>query len=373
MSEPIDDLTFAVACALIAKQQTQTLVSETSAGTYDARDPRGGGSGGAAAADPSSVAAPAPPPATNYDFVTVLRDIAMQLHCHEGALMERLALERMRDYMRPGVPDARHHIFLLLRRHAPEQVPGLAERLNGMSTSQLLDVLVLLDEAFGGSVAAASTVGDGFREVLLRNAVLERENAELSMQLKAMQAKPKAQQNEAAFLVADLQAKLYESLGTLARIKADLGKARTAARTVGCTTELDGHALAEQQRMLAEAQQRAAAQAAAADQPPRCGHEPQIRQLEDKLREATRRELAAQQDLLTRMAQVAAMVKSDREKQDSAANLVEVRSGGTQTDVDQRLVRLMQERQMLLERLAAATESLRPPPQSSGALPQRRG
>lgn len=339
----IDDLTFAVSCAIAAKQQQQRQRQQQ----QDSSD-----------SQQQQEEDDEQDPISSQDVVHAVRDVAMASHCHEGDLLARLALERVRDYAKPTAPDARHHIYLLLKRHAPDQLGGLVERLAGMSPSQLLDVLVLLDEAFGGSVAASSAVGDGFREVLLRNAVLERENAELSMQLKAMQAKPKAQQNEAAFLVADLQSKLYESLGTIAKIKNDTAKMRTAQRTTAVSTDLDGAALALQQKQLRETQQEAAKSFTT---PPRCSHhESTIKELETKLQEATKRELAAKQDLLSRMTQVAAMVKSDKEQKElEAAMLVQTKSGSTQTDADSRLVRLVQERRMLMERLSAATVTLK--------------
>lgn len=76
----------------------------------------------------------------------------------------------------------RQNVYRLTRRHAPGELLDLPFKLEGASSTQLLDVLSLLEQTFG-DVADAEASSDCYGELLQHNAVLSRENAELRRQL----------------------------------------------------------------------------------------------------------------------------------------------------------------------------------------------
>lgn len=335
---PNDDLTFLVACKMNESMMMMKMTNESSS-------------------------------PTDF-FVKTLQTLAPALNMPWELIQQRLAWEHVRQYTSGvNVPSTRHHIYLLTKRHCPDEVGHLPERLAGLSATQLLDVLVLLDEAFGGSGQAASCVGDGFREVLLRNSVLERENAELSMQLRSIREKPKAQQNEAAFLVAELQTKLYEALGTMQNMMTAVAtRSKKEPRNVSCQA---GEAAPNWSSSSAGGSSHSPPLPAAATITTtmmKCDHPKLIAELQQKLEQSLQREVKAKQEMLSRISQYSTLTNSllldsqNNKRGGAAANdfpLEGCKHASTQTDTDAQVTRLQRERRLLLERLASATEFLK--------------
>ena len=316
---------------------------------------------------------------TTEHFVKTLQNLAMSLHVPWEHIQQRLAWEHVRQYCSGvNVPSTRQHIYLLIKRHCPDELSHLPERLGGLSATQLLDVLVLLDEAFGGSAQASSCVGDGFREVLLRNSVLERENAELTMQLRSIHDKPKAQQNEAAFLVADLQQKLYEALGTMQSMMSTISiSSKKEPRNFGCQVSSSSSnstifVNTQQQPTVSSSPTTASSSPTVSQQQSKTSSDhyiKQIKELEKKLEESLKREVSTKEEMLSRISQYSALANSlitSVKNENNNMNGTEYDNPlqgckhiSVQTEPDMNVLRLQRERKLLLERLAAATELLK--------------
>jgi hypothetical protein len=101
----------------------------------------------------------------------------------------QLAAAAVDLYPAVGSSSTRQSIFYMARENLPDELHDLPFKLDSATHAQLLDVLTLLEQSFGGrSDAATGGQSPPWLDVLARCETLERENSELRRQVTAASA-----------------------------------------------------------------------------------------------------------------------------------------------------------------------------------------